>query len=295
VKLLKTKARFFSTPEGTTLGFPTAADCTAVTVDVKAVAKNVNALIHRAPARWERSFKSIQVLTREGAEVKRITADEGKAIFDDIEKYRALITKGQEEALTEAQEDLIDNDISNLIEKVAKYMSDVPRKLAAAAVTATPASTTTSTTTTAPTSAGSSGWIAIAATGATPSNAVEVASLDGKPLIQVCRAKGSDGNVRPGKAYKNNCYIFDNDKEIKVDAYEALVLPGTIWLAAAGGVSPAKAVEGSPAVAGSPVHICRTKLADNYMHSGMAYKGTCYVGYGGKGTKATTFEVLATK
>ena len=200
-----------------------------------------------------------------------------KAIETNLAKHKTVLTKGGVTIL----------DCENIRKDLAAEQALLTTMIAVptAAVVAVAAGAA---------GAATGPWVAVAGNGTTPSNAVEGGGSAATPL-HVCRAKGSDGVVRPGKAFKNNCYIFQDDKEVKVDAYEALVLQGTGWVATAGGASPAKAVAGGPDVGGSPVHICRTKMADKLMHAGMAFKGTCYAGYGGKGIKSTAFEVLATK
>ena len=40
------------------------------------------------------------------------------------------------------------------------------------------------------------------------------------------------------------------------------------------------------------MHVCRTKAPDGLSHPGKAWKGNCYIGFGGKGIKAAAFEVL---
>ena len=86
-----------------------------------------------AEARWASMLQSALTLSHEGGEVRRITPPEAQNLAATVQKVRGDIAKAKQGGLSEADEDAIDNEIADLMLKVAGFMSDPQRKAAAPA------------------------------------------------------------------------------------------------------------------------------------------------------------------
>jgi len=111
------------------LVMPNAAQAQAKPAPAKSTAKKPHKPANEQ--RWDSMLNTVAVLTREGVEVKRITADEKKQIDSTTAKVKAQIAAAKTGGISEAEEDAIDNAIADEMEKIAKFWTDAPRKAAA--------------------------------------------------------------------------------------------------------------------------------------------------------------------
>src|SRR5689334_22228564 len=82
--------------------------------------------------RWGSMLSSASVLAHEGTEVRRITPQEKQALDGMINKVRGDIARVKKDGkISEAEEDAIDREISDVMVRVAQFMSDPQRKAAA--------------------------------------------------------------------------------------------------------------------------------------------------------------------
>jgi hypothetical protein len=148
----------------------------------------------------------------------------------------------------------------------------------------TPAATTATTTTT----TAEAKWVA----GNVPAEATLAGISNGKPM-NICRMPMPNKEVHFGKAWNGNCYVGFGGKELKapIAKAEVLVVGNTSWVAVADGKLPETTYQAGTS-AGKPMNICRTKVPSGEMHAGKLWNGNCYVGFGGKEIKSTTFEVM---
>jgi hypothetical protein len=64
------------------------------------------------------------------------------------------------------------------------------------------------------------------------------------------------------------------------------------WVAAQSGI-PAGATPSGGSAQNEQIYICRARMQDGVLHAGAAWRGTCYVGFGGKSVNSKVAEVLA--
>lgn len=127
--------------------------------------------------------------------------------------------------------------------------------------------------------------------GSVPADAVESGQFNGKP-INVCKMPMPNKEVHSGKVWNGTCYVGFGGKELNLPVAQAevLSLPGAAWAPAAGAPPQHAVLVGESG--GSPMHVCRAEVASGQVHPGKAWKGNCYVGFGGKELKVAQYEFL---
>ena len=79
-------------------------------------------------ARWNKLLQAASVLGHEGTEFGRINPQEKKQIDDFIGQTRQFIAKARQGGISEAEEESIDNNLTQMYAMIARNMSDVARK-----------------------------------------------------------------------------------------------------------------------------------------------------------------------
>jgi tellurite resistance protein len=80
----------------------------------------------RMTKRWSTMLEDASVLGREGEESGRVTAAERKQIEEQIVRLKTLIARSG--GVSEAEEDLVDDQIAGMYRNITAYMSDPERK-----------------------------------------------------------------------------------------------------------------------------------------------------------------------